>query len=188
MSVAGTLLEVPVDRQLRTMRTFLPTLRLIGTLYDPAKTSYRMTDAVRQASISNFQLRGIPVENEKEVLPKLRSLLSDVEALWLVPDSTVLTNESVRFILDSSLARRIPVIGFSPEFTRLGALLSMSVSYSDVGRETGLLARRILNGDGLLPHNPMPIERFKITVNLKTARYLGITFPKEMMSLIDETY
>lgn len=187
-NMTGTLLEIPVDRQLRTMRTFLPNLHLIGTLYDPAKTSYRMTDVVRQASISNFQLRGLPVENEKEVLPKLRSLLSDVEALWLVPDSTVLTNESVRFILDSSLARRIPVIGFSPEFTRLGALLSMSVSYSDVGRETGLLARRILNGEGFLPHNPIPIERFKITVNLKTARYLGITFPKEMMSLIDETY
>jgi putative ABC transport system substrate-binding protein len=64
----------------------------------------------------------------------------------------------------------------------------MSVSYSDVGRETGLLARRILDGERLLPHNPTPIERFKITANLKTARYLGITFPKEMMSLIDETY
>jgi len=187
-NMTGTLLEVPIDRQLKTIRTFLPTLHLIGTLYDPAKTSYRVIDAVRQASISNFQLRGLPVENEKDVPPKLRTLLSDVEALWLVPDSTVLTNESVRFILDSSLARRIPVIGFSPEFTRLGALLSMSVSNSDVGRETGLLARRILDGERLLPLNPMPIERFKITVNLKTARYLGITFPKEMMGLIDETY
>jgi putative ABC transport system substrate-binding protein len=80
------------------------------------------------------------------------------------------------------------VIGFSPEFTRLGALLSMSVNYGDIGRETGLLANRILDGERLLPLNPVPIERLKITVNLKTARFLGMTFPKELTSLIDETY
>jgi putative tryptophan/tyrosine transport system substrate-binding protein len=187
-NMTGTLLEVPVERQLKIMRTFLPTLRRLGTLYDPAKTSARVKEAVRQATINDFQLKGIPVENEKDVPQQLRTLLSDIEGLWLMPDSTVVTNESVRFILESSLAQQVPVIGFSPEFTRLGALLSISVSYGDVGRETGLLARRILDGERLMPLNPVPIERLKITVNLKTARFLGITFPKELMSLIDETY
>jgi len=115
-------------------------------------------------------------------------LLSDVEALWLMPDSTVLTNESILFILESALARQIPVIGFSPEFTRMGALLSMSVNYGDVGRETGMLVKRILDGERLLSLDPVPIQRLKIAVNLKTARFLGITFPKELTSLIDETY
>ena len=187
-NMTGTLLEVPVDRQLKIMRTFLPTLHQLGTLYDPAKTSSRVKDAVQQATISDFQLKELPVESDKDVPQQLRALLSHVEALWLIPDSTVLTNESIRFILESALARQIPVIGFSPEFTRLGALLSMSVNYGDVGRETGLLAKRILDGERLLPLNPVPIERLKITVNLKTARFLGMTFPKELTSLIDETY
>ena len=187
-NMTGTLLEVPVDRQLKIMRTFLPTLHQLGALYDPAKTSSRVKEAVQQATISDFQLKGLPVESDKDVPQQLRTLLSDVEALWLIPDSTVLTNESIRFILESALARQIPVIGFSPEFTRLGALLSMSVNYGDVGRETGLLARRILDGERLLPLNPVPSARLKITVNLKTARFLGMTFPKELTSLIDETY
>jgi putative tryptophan/tyrosine transport system substrate-binding protein len=187
-NMTGTLLEVPVDRQLKIMRTFLPTLHQIGALYDPTKTASRVKDAVQQATNSDFQLKGVPVENDKEVPEKLRRLLSGVEALWLIPDSTVLTNESLRFILESALERQIPVIGFSPEFTRLGALLSMSVNYGDVGRETGLLAKRILDGERLRPLNPVPVERLKISVNLNTARFLGITFPKELTSLIDETY
>ena len=187
-NMTGTLLEVPVDRQLKIMRTFLPTLRRLGTLYDPAKSSSRVKDAARQVATSDFQLKGFPVESEKDVPLQLRTLLSDVEALWLMPDSTVLTNESVRFILESALARLVPVIGFSPEFTRLGALLSLSVNYGEVGRETGLLAKRILDGERLLPLNPVPIERIKITINLKTAKFLGLTFPKELTSLIDETY
>ena len=187
-NMTGTLLEVPVDRQLKFMRAFLPTLHRLGALYDPAKTSSRVKDAVQQATISGFQLKALPVESEKEVPQQLRMLLTDVEALWLMPDSTVLTNESLRFILDSALARKIPVIGYSPEFVRLGALLSISVNYGQVGRETGLLATRILDKELLLPLNPVPIERLKTTVNLKTAKFLGITFPKELTSLIDETY
>ncbi|HSL02045.1 MAG TPA: ABC transporter substrate-binding protein [Nitrospiraceae bacterium] len=187
-NMTGTLLEVPVDRQLKIMRTFLPTLHQLGTLYDPAKTSARVNDAMRQAANSDFQLKGLSVESEKDVPQQLRALLSDVEALWLMPDSTVLTNESVRFILESALARRIPVIGFSPEFTRLGALLSMSINYGDVGRETGSLVKRILDGERRLPLDPVPIERLKITVNLKTARFLDITFSNGLTSFIDETY
>ena len=187
-NMTGTLLEVPLDQQLKIMRAFLPTLHRVGTLYDPAKTSSRVKEAARRATIFDFQLEGLPVESEKDVPQQLRALLPNVEALWLMPDSTVLTNESVRFILESALARQIPSIGFSPEFTRLGALLSMSVNYGDVGRETGLLVKRILDGERLLPLNPVPIERLKITVNLKTARFLGMTFPKELTSLIDETY
>jgi putative tryptophan/tyrosine transport system substrate-binding protein len=187
-NMTGTILEVPLDRQLQIMRKFLPALHRLGTLYDPAKTSAQVKDAKRQAANSDFQLKGLPVESEKDVPRQLRALLPDIEALWLMPDSTVLTNESIGFILESALAQQIPVVGFSPEFTRLGALLSISVNYGDVGRETGLLAKRVLDGEKLRPITPQPVERLKITVNLKTAKFLGITFPTELTSLIDETY
>ncbi len=187
-NMTGTFLEVPLDRQVKIMRTFLPALHRVGILYDPSKNASRMKTAVEQAGILGVQVNGLPIESDKDVPPQLRALLSDAEALWLISDSTVLTNESIQFILESAFARQIPVIGFSPEFTRLGALLSISVNYGDVGRETGLLVKRILDGHGLLPRDPLPIERLKITVNLKTARFLGLTFSKELMSLIDEIY
>ena len=187
-NMTGTLLEIPIDRQLKLLRTLLPTKRKLGVLYDPSKTASRVKDAEPYAAANEFQLQGFPVTSEKEVPQQLRALLAAGEALWLLPDSTVLTDESIRFILESALAQRVPVIGFSPEFTRLGALMSFSLNYGEVGRETGLLAKRIIDGERVMPLKPIPVERMKITVNLKTARFLGITFPKELNSLIDETY
>jgi putative ABC transport system substrate-binding protein len=187
-NMTGVLLDIPMDRQFKVLRAFLPTLRRIGMLYDPDKTAPKLKEAESRASPYEFQLRGFPVEHEKEVPQQLRALLSESEALWLVPDSTVLTDESIRFILESALAKHIPVVGFSSEFTRLGALLSLSIDYGEVGRETGLLAKRILSGDQQLPLKPVSVKRIRITVNQKTARYLGITIPKELESMIDETY
>lgn len=187
-NMTGVLLDVPTDRQLKVMRTLLPTVRKIGTLYDPGKTSSKLKETESRANAYEFQLRGFSVETEKEVPQQLRSLLSESEALWLIPDSTVLTDESIRFILESALAQHVPVIGFSSEFTRLGALLSMSIDYGEVGREAGLLAKRIVGGDQPLPLKPVSVQRVRITVNQKTARYLGISIPTELDSLIDETY
>ena len=186
-NMTGTLLEIPAERQFKILRAFLPNLHRLGILSNSGNFA-KLKDFSAQAAANAFQLQEFPVESEKDVPQQLRSLLGSSDALWLVPDSTVLTNESIGFILETSLARRVPVIGFSPEFTRLGALLSLSVSYGEVGRETGLLAKRILDGDRKLPAKPIPIERLKITVNLKTARFLGIEFPKEVNHLIDETY
>jgi putative tryptophan/tyrosine transport system substrate-binding protein len=186
--MTGVLLDIPTDRQFKIMRTFLPALRRLSMLYDPDKTAPKVKEAESRAPAYEFQLRGFPVEHEKEVPQQLRALLSESEALWLIPDSTVLTDESIRFILESALAKHVPVIGFSSEFTRLGALLSMSIDYGEVGREAGLLAKRILNGEQRLPLKPVSVQRIRITVNQKTARYLGVTIPKELDSLIDETY
>lgn len=187
-NITGTLLDIPVERQFRILRSFLPSLRRLGVLFDPAKTGFHNNGTARSAAASGFELDEFPVASEKEVPLQLRALLTAAEGLWLVPDSTVLTAESVGFILESAMARHVPVIGFSPEMTRLGALLSISVSYGDVGRETGLLARRLLDGDRKLPMKPIPIERLNITVNQKTANFLGISFPNDIERLIDEKY
>lgn len=187
-NMTGVLIEISMDRQFKVMRTFLPSLRRIGLLYDPDKTTPKLKEAESAAAVHEFNLRGYAVGTEKEMPQQLRMLLSESDALWLVPDSTVLTDESIRFIVESSLAKHVPVIGFSPEFTRLGALLSLSVDYGEVGRATGLLAKRILNDELSLPLKPVPVQRIKITVNQKTARYLGLTIPKEFDGMIDETY
>jgi putative tryptophan/tyrosine transport system substrate-binding protein len=187
-NMTGVLPAIPTERQFKLLRTLLPTAHRIGVLYDPAKTAAKLKEASRSAADYDFQLQGFPVGNEKEVAQQLRSLAASSQALWLIPDSTVLTDESVRFLLESALAKQIPVIGFSSEFTRLGALASLSVRHSEIGRETGLLAKRILNGEKPFPLKPTTVQRVSISVNQKTARYLGIAIPKELNSLIDETY
>lgn len=187
-NMTGTMLDVTTDRQLRLIRTFLPSIQRVGVLYDPTKSASKVKEAAQQAAAIGMTLQGFPVRNEKEIPSQLRVLLGETEALWLLTDSTVLTNESINFLIQSALAQHVPVIAFSPEFIRLGGLLGISVSYSEVGRETGVLAKRILDGNRINPLRPMPIERLKITVNLKTARFLGLTVPSELSSLIDETY
>ncbi|MBD0315234.1 MAG: ABC transporter substrate-binding protein [Nitrospiraceae bacterium] len=187
-NMTGTMLEVTTDRQLKLIHTFLPSIHRVGVLYDPTKSASKVKEAAKQAAAIGMTLLGYPVSTEKEIPSQLRVLLGETEALWLLTDSTVLTNESINFLIQSALAEHVPVIGFSAEFIRLGGFLGISVNYGEVGRETGVLAKRILDGERINPLRPMPIGRLTISVNLKTARFLGVAVPPELNSLIDETY
>lgn len=187
-NITGTLIEVPLDRQFATVRSLLPSVKRIGALYDPAKTGTLIEEARRHAKTHGFDLAANGVTSERDVPAALRTLLADVGALWLIPDSTVLTDESLRFLLGSALEHNVPVIAFSPEFVRSGALLSLSVDYTDVGRQAGHLAKRILDGHVALPLRPVPVDRIKMALNLKTARFLGIPVPKDIENRADELY
>ncbi len=187
-NMTGVLLEIPLERQLSALRSVLPEVRRIGALYDPAKTSTMIAEAQRLAKLDRTELITGTVSSEKEVPAALRSLLASIGALWLMPDSTVLTDESLRFILNTALEQHIPVIGFSREFARSGALLSLSVNYGDIGRQAGQLTRRLLDGRLSLPMKPVSPDRIETGINLKTAKFLGIDVPKELENRADELY
>ncbi len=187
-NMTGVLIEIPLERQLSTIHSVLPQVRRIGALYDPEKTAATIAEAQRLTKRDGLELIVNPVSHEREVPAALRNLLGPIGALWLVPDSTVLTDESLRFILNVALEQRVPVIGFSREFARSGALLCLSVNYSDIGRQAGQLARKILDGRLTLPMKPVPPDRIDLSLNLKTARFLGIDIPKDLENRADELY
>jgi len=187
-NMTGILLEVPVERQLAMIRTLLPNLKHIGTLYDPTKTTSLIDEARRLLKPNGMELIPLQINNERDVPGGLRALLPSVDALWLVPDSTVLNDESLRFILNTALEERVPVIGFSREFARSGALLCLSVNYGDIGRQAGQLSRKLLDGQLSLPMKPWHPERIETSLNLKTAKFLGIEIPRELEQKADELY
>ena len=99
----------------------------------------------------------------------------------------MLTEESFSFLLGASFDRRVPVIGFDPEFVRRGALLSFWIDSTDVGREAGQVAQTILEGLSV-PSPRVVLPKQRISVNLGTAGYLGITIPANVLNMVDEVY
>ena len=188
-NLAGISLRVPVERQLATIRSLLPKAKQIGVLYDPDKTAALIEEARRAAARAGVELVERHVRSEKELPATLRALLPKVDGIWLVPDSTVLTEDSLRFILNTTLDHNVPVVGFSSEFVRNGALASLSINPEDIGHQAGVMARRLLAAGHVSGLQPTVLpDRVRLAVNLKTARYLGLMIPQEIVARADELF
>jgi putative ABC transport system substrate-binding protein len=186
-NMVGVSVKPPIGQQLNTVRGLMPNLKRIGYLYDPEKTAPLPADAVSQAKQLGITFIDRQVRSAEQVPAALRELLPEVDALWLLSDSTVLTDESFTFLLRAAFDRHVPVIGFDPEFSRRGALISFWVDSADIGKEAAHVAQTILAGSMALPPRAFQPKQ-RMALNLGTAEYLGIAIPPAVQSLADEAY
>ena len=73
-----------------------------------------------------------------------------------------------------------------PEDVSAGGLFSYGADFLDVAHKAGIYVGRILNGEK--PTN-LPVQqptKFKLSVNLKTAKALGIYMPATVIARADE--
>ena len=89
-------------------------------------------------------------------------------------------------IVDALSRARLPGILYYRESVELGGLMSYGVNLADVWRRAASYVDKILKG---AKPGDLPIEqptKFELVINLKTAKALGITVPKELLLRADE--
>jgi putative ABC transport system substrate-binding protein len=188
-NIAGISLDVPIEAQLAMYKSLLPTLRVLGVIYDPEKTGALVKEADEMAGKFGLRFLAAPVASQTEVPAALRSLLGKVNALWLLPDDTVVTPESLTFFLLTAFKQNLPVLTISDAFVEAGALASLSADYTDVGRQACQLSREIESGR-LHPAQArvVPPTKVHIAINLQTASQLGLVLPPGVVQSASKVY
>jgi putative ABC transport system substrate-binding protein len=94
--------------------------------------------------------------------------------------STYFSHPQRHRIADFALKQRLPSIGF-PDGVVAGMLLCYTADNADQMRRVAILVKKIL--DGAKPAD-LPFqqpERFTLTINLTTAKALGLTIPQSLL-------
>jgi putative ABC transport system substrate-binding protein len=186
-NITGASMNVPVESAIRVFRQLGPEIHRVGTVFNPANTGYLIADARRTARAEGLELVAREVRSAGEAVSALDSLHREgIDALWIVPDETVLAPVVVEHMLLSSYRNGIPLLGLSRRHAQMGALLSLSIASSeDIGRQAGELANQALAGKSVSAIPFTMARMIDLTVNLKTARKLGIEVPQ---SVIDSAH
>ncbi len=185
-NIAGISLNIPVESQFKTYKTLLPGLKTIGVIYDPEKTADLIRDAQTTGKKLGLQIVAVAVSSQKEVPDALRKLVGKVDTLWMIPDETVVTTESFKYFLVTTLENSLPFLAASDIFVEGGALASLNPDYADVGRQSCELAAALLNGQLQLSDlDEISPKRVHLSINLKTAKKIGLTLPR---SVIDSAH
>lgn len=109
------------------------------------------------------------------------------EAMFLSNDSVLAGTPVVRMrFIEAAAARRLPLVSSQYAVAGDGGLLSMGTDIGALGRRAAWQVHRILGG---AKPGDLAVERpstFKLTLNLKTARALGLTVPQSLLLRADE--
>jgi putative ABC transport system substrate-binding protein len=170
------------EKYLELLLEASPKLRRVGFLADPGNLNLPvLMEAVRRSLAKrSVEARFAEAMRPEEIEPAISRLAKEGVQGLVVIGSAMFRVERRR-ILKLALARRWPVITGLHEWADEGALLTYGVDVSTNYRRAAYFVDRILKG---AKPADLPIEqptKFKLVVNMKTAKTLGIKIPNSIL-------
>jgi len=174
-NITGISSEASIRDQFAVLKELLGTAdKNVGVIYDPKETGSIISEAVPIVGKSNFNLVKTEVTSGDQVASALKNIVNKIDALWIVPDGTVVTKESLEIILKMSLKHRLPVFCTSSAIVRAGALVSISPDYRQTGIQAAQLAQTLLNNSTVISLGVKQPDKLKVTLNTQTAGIIRV--------------
>jgi putative ABC transport system substrate-binding protein len=179
-----TMFSATLDaKRLELLRELVPSAKVIGLLSNPDNPN--TPNQSRQAKATGLFLRAVTAKNEREVQEAFDALDAlHVDALAVASDSFLISQRQKIVALAS--ARRLPTIYAIREFVEVGGLLSYGTDFANMYRLLGGYIGELLKGT---PPADLPVQQpttYRLVINLKTAKALGLTVPPTLLVRADE--
>ena len=185
-NATGVSSMVPMCNQIRTLSKVVAVARL-GVIYNPLEQNSLIQINILETLTRSLdiQLVRYPIREQTQVARELDDLGSQVDAVYLPSDSMVksLGTEIMARINGANL----PSLAALEEMViNDGALIGLVPDYYRLGRLAARKAHKIIMG-----HRPSDVpsatsEHFNITVNLKTAKEIGVHIPTAILVMADK--
>ncbi|MFQ5352840.1 MAG: ABC transporter substrate binding protein, partial [Candidatus Binatia bacterium] len=112
----GVAVEIPVADLLTRFKLIMPELERIGVIYSETSAAAFHDEAHEIAAQLGLDLADEVVSRSDEVAGAYRRLRTEVEALWMIPDPTVVTRDNFSYLAQRCRNDDIAFLAFSENF------------------------------------------------------------------------
>jgi putative ABC transport system substrate-binding protein len=174
-------------KQLGLLRELLPTAARIGLMVNPTNANVEgvTKDVTAAAPAIGVQVDVVRASDSREIEVAFATLVRNRADALVVSADSFFTSRRLQL---ATLATRhaIPAVYNGREFAEAGGLMCYGTSVTEVYRQLGVYAGRILKGAKPAELPVVQSTKFEFVINLPTAKALGLTVPPTLLALADE--
>jgi len=188
-NVTGVTLSTPelAAKRLSLVKEAVPTASRVAVLANPDfEATPRNVEETRLAARAlGVELQMLEVREPEGFAKAFGAMTAGkAEAVVVLPDPMFVAQR--RRITELAASSRIPAIYHLRDFVDAGGLLSYGADFVEAFQQAARLVDKLLKG---AKPAELPVEqpwRFVMTINLKTAKELGLTIPPTLLFQADE--
>jgi putative tryptophan/tyrosine transport system substrate-binding protein len=172
---------------LQLLKDCAPSVDRIAVVFDPANPTWGAYLRTIEAAAPSFGVRLIPagVRDAAEITQRVATFARDPNgALIVLPGPVTIRHREA--IIVAAARHRLPTIYPYRFFTVDGGLMSYGSDVLDSYRRAASYIDRILRGAKVAELPVQQPTKYELTINVKTAKTLGLTVPYTVLARADE--
>lgn len=182
-NVTGTVDAVPAEAlvtQFEMIKELSPDAKKVGIVYASGEVNseVQVKDAEKVAKDLGLEIVTKTVTTANDIAQATEAL-GDVDAIYVPTDNMVVSG--ISSLVQVAEANKIPVVAAEPGTVEGGAVATYGIDYTKLGKQTGEMAIRILEGaDPATTPVEAPSE-LSYVVNEAAAERMGVKIPQEIL-------
>jgi putative ABC transport system substrate-binding protein len=176
-----------VTKRLELIHSLVPNADTVGFILNPSNpTAKDQVEAMQTAAQSFAQrLEIMRVSNQTE-LEALSGNIARVRPKALIVGADSFLISQGKRLVALAAEHRIPAVYETRQSVALGGLASYAGDFDEGYRQAGIYVGRILKGERPADLPVIQPTTFKLALNLKTAKALGLAIPPTVLAVADE--
>lgn len=174
-NITGTSDMVPIDKQIQLLLSIVPDAKTIGIMYNAGEANAKIQADLAEKALKDagVDVKVLTANTTNDVQQVTTSLAKDVDGIYVPTDNTFASAAAV--VGEVAKETKTPIVAGSVEQVEDGALATFGIDYKSLGKQTGELAAKILDGDEKPATTPVETaNKLELVVNQKMATALGI--------------
>jgi putative ABC transport system substrate-binding protein len=165
----------------------IPRISRLAILRNPTNSGSQFPLKETQAGAKQLglQLQTLDARSPEELDGAFRLATRERAGALIVIVDALLDAQQQR-ISDLAIEHRLPTMFDSAQYVEAGGLISFGANLSDLFRRAAIYVDKILKG---AKPADLPVEqptKFDLTINLKTAKQIGLTIPPNVLARADK--
>jgi putative ABC transport system substrate-binding protein len=175
-------------KRLELLRAILPRLSRVAYLAYGSDPAHRLFVKETQDAAAHLgiQVQPLVLGSVEEIDGAFAALRSEhAEALMVQPLFMTQLGQGQR-IADLAVQHRLPTVSHARQLPQVGGLMSYTPDVPAMARRAAVFVDKILKG---VRPGDLPVEqptKFRLVINLKTAKALGLDVPPLLLATADE--
>lgn len=173
-------------KRLEILKSLLPNARKVLVVYDPQNPySQQSISLLREAATVFDAILTEKHIKTREDLAKIMNETSIGQYDAFLNFGEVKVTSAINIVVERANAIKLPTVGPATNAVREGMLIGYGPSWIEMGKQCASVMDKILRG---VKPSDIPIQspaQAELSVNMKTARQIGVTFPQEQLIRVD---
>jgi putative ABC transport system substrate-binding protein len=180
-NVTGLSHMLDLNKQIDVMKEVVPNLKKVGIVYNPGEVNSAVVVKQLKGLLEKQGIALIDVAAPRtvDVGPAAKSLIGKVDMIYTTTDNNVVsTYESLVKVCNDA---KIPLVASDTDSVKRGAIAAYGVNFYDLGRATGKIVLRILQGEkpGDIPSSVS--KDLALFINPAAAQKQGVTLSQSFL-------